>query len=66
MERRSGSSTEALGLREAGGVMSCHICGTWLHTTRYRIGDRQYVCLDCELAKGGWEDTRLDEYGRIR
>ena len=45
--------------------MNCHICGTWLHTTRYKIGDRQYICLECELAKGGWEDTRLDDYGRL-
>ncbi len=38
----------------AGG--NCQVCGEYTSAT---------VCQGCESAKGNWEDTRLDDYGRL-
>ena len=43
----------------------CLVCGVAIYDGGHTIGPGQYVCIDCETAKGGWEDIRLDDYGRL-
>lgn len=44
---------------------ACWVCGSFLDGAGIKIGAGAQVCIDCEEAKGKWEDPRLDEYGRL-
>ena len=53
-------------LQRAGVRMNrCLVCGVVTGDSGHTIGPGQYVCLECEIAKGNWEDARLDDYGRL-
>ena len=46
--------------------MACFVCGAsspW--PEHVVIAPKHVVCPDCESAKGNWEDSRLDDYGRL-
>lgn len=48
-----------------GGRVQCLVCGAYSPWENTHISEDTVVCPDCENAKGGWEDPRLDEYGRL-
>ena len=40
----------------------CLVCGD---TQSAIFHDGARVCVECFRARGGWEDPRLDQYGRL-
>jgi hypothetical protein len=44
------------------GSARCFVCGTYDPELTH---DGIVVCTPCYEARGGWEDARLDQYGRI-
>ena len=44
----------------------CFVCGAyspWPYVVT--VSPDKVVCPDCENAKGGWEDVRLNDYGQL-